>query len=77
MADTDLNSANVGWIGTGRMGLAMASRLLGAGVKLSVWNRTKAKAAPLADLSVARRSLAMASPSSLRMRSVVAVTCSN
>jgi 3-hydroxyisobutyrate dehydrogenase len=49
MADTDLNSLRVGWIGTGRMGLAMARRLLDAGVELSVWNRTKAKAEPLAE----------------------------
>jgi 3-hydroxyisobutyrate dehydrogenase len=49
MADTDLNSLRVGWIGTGRMGLAMSRRLLDAGVKLSVWNRTKAKAEPLAE----------------------------
>ena len=39
----------VGWIGTGRMGFALARRLLEAGVDLSVWNRTRAKAEPLAD----------------------------
>jgi 3-hydroxyisobutyrate dehydrogenase-like beta-hydroxyacid dehydrogenase len=50
MADTDLNKARVGWIGTGRMGSAMARRLVEAGVKLSVWNRTKEKAQPLAEL---------------------------
>ena len=49
MADRDLNSLRVGWIGTGRMGLAMASRLIDAGVELMVWNRTKAKAEPLAE----------------------------
>jgi 3-hydroxyisobutyrate dehydrogenase-like beta-hydroxyacid dehydrogenase len=41
---------SVGWIGTGRMGAAMASRLARAGVDLHVWNRTRAKAEPLADL---------------------------
>jgi 3-hydroxyisobutyrate dehydrogenase len=39
---------SVGWIGAGRMGAAMASRLARAGVKVTVWNRTKAKAEPLA-----------------------------
>ena len=38
----------VGWIGIGRMGLPMAERLLGAGHALAVWNRTRAKAEPLA-----------------------------
>ena len=38
----------VGWIGTGRMGAAMARRLARAGVDLLAWNRTRAKAEPLA-----------------------------
>lgn len=40
----------IGWIGTGRMGFELASRLLRAGVDVSVYNRTKAKAEPLAEL---------------------------
>jgi 3-hydroxyisobutyrate dehydrogenase len=40
----------IGWVGAGRMGLAIAERLLKAGVKLSVYNRTRAKAEPLAAL---------------------------
>ncbi|RYU08856.1 NAD(P)-dependent oxidoreductase [Nocardioides iriomotensis] len=40
----------VGWIGTGRMGAAMAARLARAGTDLTVWNRTRAKAEPLAEL---------------------------
>jgi 3-hydroxyisobutyrate dehydrogenase len=40
----------VGWIGTGRMGAAMAARLARAGTDLTVWNRTRAKAEPLAAL---------------------------
>jgi 3-hydroxyisobutyrate dehydrogenase len=40
----------VGWIGTGRMGFAMAARLARAGTKVAVWNRTRAKAEPLAEL---------------------------
>ncbi len=38
----------IGWIGAGRMGLPMAQRLLKAGHQVSVWNRTRAKAEPLA-----------------------------
>jgi 3-hydroxyisobutyrate dehydrogenase-like beta-hydroxyacid dehydrogenase len=41
-------SAPVGWLGTGRMGAAMAGRLLDAGTPVTVWNRTRAKTAPLA-----------------------------
>lgn len=44
------NSAlSVGWIGTGRMGAAMAARLAKAGVRLTAWNRTRSKAEPLAE----------------------------
>jgi 3-hydroxyisobutyrate dehydrogenase-like beta-hydroxyacid dehydrogenase len=39
----------VGWIGTGRMGAAMASRLSRAGEDVTVWNRTRAKAEALVD----------------------------
>lgn len=39
----------VGWIGTGRMGFALASRLLDAGVDLWAYNRTRSKAEPLAE----------------------------
>lgn len=38
----------LGWIGLGRMGEAMARRLHAAGCDVAVWNRTRAKAAPLA-----------------------------
>lgn len=38
----------IGFIGTGIMGLPMAGRLLAAGHPLAAWNRTAAKAAPLA-----------------------------
>lgn len=40
----------LGWIGVGRMGYQMAERLLKAGHDVSIWNRTKAKAEPLAKL---------------------------
>ena len=44
------NKQKLGWIGVGRMGYEMAERLLNAGHDVSIWNRTKAKAEPLAKL---------------------------
>jgi 3-hydroxyisobutyrate dehydrogenase len=43
------NGLRLGWIGTGRMGFALASRLLAAGHDVAIWNRTRAKAEPLAE----------------------------
>ena len=40
--------ASIGWIGIGRMGYAMAERLAKSGADLTVWNRTRSKAEPLA-----------------------------
>src|SRR5208337_3978372 len=40
----------IGWIGVGRMGYPMAEHLLKVGYHLSIWNRTRAKAEPLAKL---------------------------
>jgi 3-hydroxyisobutyrate dehydrogenase len=45
-----LKAKRLGWVGTGRMGLALASRLLEAGCDVAVYNRTRAKAEPLAGL---------------------------
>jgi 3-hydroxyisobutyrate dehydrogenase len=42
------NPQRIGWIGMGRMGYPMAERLLKAGYDVSIWNRTKSKAEPLA-----------------------------
>src|SRR5215831_18463956 len=39
----------LGWLGTGRMGVALIHRLLAAGCDVTVYNRTKAKAEPLAQ----------------------------
>src|ERR1700683_709093 len=39
---------SLGWIGMGRMGYPMAERLVKAGNSLAIWNRTRAKAEPLA-----------------------------
>ena len=38
----------LGWLGTGRMGSALVRRLLAAGCEVTVYNRTRAKAEPLA-----------------------------
>jgi 3-hydroxyisobutyrate dehydrogenase len=38
-----------GWIGTGRMGFEMAKRLAMGGAGVTAWNRTRAKAEPLAQ----------------------------
>jgi 3-hydroxyisobutyrate dehydrogenase len=41
---------SLGWIGLGRMGYPMAERLLKAGHAVAIWNRTGAKAEPLAAI---------------------------
>ncbi len=38
----------IGWVGMGRMGYPMAERLVKAGYDVKIWNRTRAKAEPLA-----------------------------
>jgi 3-hydroxyisobutyrate dehydrogenase len=38
----------IGWIGIGRMGYEMVARLAKGGADVTVWNRTRAKAEPLA-----------------------------
>lgn len=44
----NMKQHRIGWIGIGRMGYAMAERLAKAGCDIAVWNRTRAKAEPLA-----------------------------
>ncbi len=44
------NKPKIGWIGAGRMGIPMAERLIKAGYDVTVWNRTRAKAEPLATV---------------------------
>lgn len=46
-------SLRIGWIGAGRMGAAMASRLARAGEDVTVWNRTRAKAEALTEVGCA------------------------
>lgn len=43
-------SQSLGWIGLGRMGEAMVKKLLQAGYGVKVWDRTRAKAEPLAEV---------------------------
>jgi len=50
MEDGNLNDKRLGWVGAGRMGLALATRLLEAGCDVAVYNRTRSKAEPLAEL---------------------------
>jgi 3-hydroxyisobutyrate dehydrogenase len=42
-------SHKIGWVGAGRMGYPMASRLAKDGQNVSVWNRTKSKADSLSE----------------------------
>src|SRR6202048_2318915 len=49
MTQVNLKDYRLGCIGTGRMGYAMASRLLKNGCDVAVYNRTRAKAESLAE----------------------------
>jgi 3-hydroxyisobutyrate dehydrogenase-like beta-hydroxyacid dehydrogenase len=62
----------VGWIGTGRMGFALAGRLLDAGHDVAVYNRTRSKAEPLSD----RGAKVVDSPVDLADRDVVFIMVS-
>ena len=44
------DNPRLGWVGVGRMGQALATRLLEAGHDVGVYNRTRSKCAPLAEL---------------------------
>ena len=46
---THTEALSIGWIGTGRMGYEMAARLAKGGADVLAWNRTRAKADPLAQ----------------------------
>jgi 3-hydroxyisobutyrate dehydrogenase-like beta-hydroxyacid dehydrogenase len=63
---------NLGWLGTGRMGAALAGRLIDAGEQVTVWNRTAAKTAPL----VARGARAVERITELGACDIVFVTVS-
>jgi 3-hydroxyisobutyrate dehydrogenase len=61
------NTQKIGWIGVGRMGSSMAEMLLKAGYDVSIWNRTRSKAEPLA----AKGGKIMDKPADLGGRDVV------
>jgi 3-hydroxyisobutyrate dehydrogenase len=67
MPDFDFKGKTLGWVGTGRMGYALATRLLEAGCNLAVYNRTRSKAEPLADLGAS----VVDSPAGLADRDIV------
>src|SRR5215813_8005726 len=48
VANASAKVSRIGWIGAGRMGYAMAERLAKGGADITVWNRTRSKAEPLA-----------------------------
>jgi 3-hydroxyisobutyrate dehydrogenase len=60
----------LGWLGTGRMGVEMARRLLAAGCDLAVYNRSPAKAEPLVRLGAKPA----ASAAELGTRDIVFIT---
>ena len=57
----------LGWVGVGRMGRALVTRLLNAGHDVGVYNRTRAKAEDLSDLGAT----VVDSPSELADRDIV------
>jgi 3-hydroxyisobutyrate dehydrogenase-like beta-hydroxyacid dehydrogenase len=57
----------IGWIGAGRMGLQLASRLVDAGHDVAIFNRTKSKSDPVVE----RGAVAVDVPSDLADRDVV------
>jgi 3-hydroxyisobutyrate dehydrogenase len=60
----------LGWIGTGRMGAALAGRLVDRGCDLAVYNRTRSKAEPLG----ARGASLVNAPVELADRDIVIVS---
>lgn len=51
---TSLTGASVAFVGLGRMGAAMADRLMLAGIELAVYNRTASKADPFVERGAVR-----------------------
>ncbi|MBV9095229.1 MAG: NAD(P)-dependent oxidoreductase [Streptosporangiaceae bacterium] len=66
----DEDRHRLGWLGTGRMGAEMARRLLAADCDLAVYNRSPAKAEPLARLGAKL----VASAADLGARDIVFIT---
>jgi len=64
------DEVRLGWLGTGRMGTELVRRLLRAGCDVAVYNRTRAKAEPLAALGAK----VVSSPAELASRDIVFAT---
>ncbi|MFP5212460.1 MAG: NAD(P)-dependent oxidoreductase [Acidobacteriota bacterium] len=64
------SETRIGWIGTGVMGLSMCGHLMDKGYRVTVHNRTKAKAEPL----LARGAVWAESPAEAAARSDVVIT---
>src|SRR5690348_1752945 len=64
-------SLRVGFVGLGIMGAPMAANILKAGFPLTVWNRTTARAEPLA----AEGATVAASPAGVARASDLVVSC--
>ena len=61
------NGTRIGWVGTGRMGAALARRLLVAGHDVAVYNRTRSKAEALEEVGAT----VVDSPADLADRDIV------
>ena len=62
-----VQNPRIGWIGAGRMGLQLCTRLVEAGYDVAIYNRTPSKCAPV----VARGAVLVESPADLADRDVV------
>ncbi|HEX3589141.1 MAG TPA: NAD(P)-dependent oxidoreductase [Pseudonocardiaceae bacterium] len=67
MAYQGVQRPRIGWIGAGRMGLQLASRLVDAGHDVAIFNRTKSKCAPVVE----KGAVAVDVPADLADRDVV------
>jgi len=72
VSETANSAEHIGWLGTGRMGAALAGRLIDGGVQLSLWNRTMSKMDPL----VARGGIAVGTISGLGSCDIVFISVS-
>ena len=70
MQDGKLGEQRLGWVGAGRMGVALVTRLLEAGCDVAVYNRTRSKAEPLAE----RGATIVDAPAELGDRDIVFTT---
>ena len=64
-------SESIGFIGLGIMGRGMVDNLLGAGFKLTIWNRTAGRMTPFIE----RGASAANSPSEVASKSDIIITC--